>query len=311
MIIYISTAVIFILLILLCISLIIYFKCFGRADEVFDFSTIDGLKKAGLEKFSNLIIPMCEQVKKLPCEDVFVTSYDNLRLHGKLYTVENATGTIALFHGWRSSGINDFSCIIPHYLEMNYNVLLVSQRAHGKSEGKYICMGVKEKYDCKIWLEYIAQRFGKDHCIIAEGISMGGATVLMASELELPQNVKAIISDSGFTCAKDVVMSIAKQHKILPYPIVWFVRLWFGLFGGCSMSKDSTIKAMSKNTLPVLFIHGESDSFVPCEMTLKTYAAAKSDKYILTVPCADHGQSYLYDSKGCIDLLNSFLRKYT
>lgn len=311
MIIYVSAGILFILLILICISLIIYFKCFGKVNNVFDFSTTDGLKKAGLEKFSNIIIPMYEKVKLIPYEDVFVTSYDNLRLHGKLYTVPDAIGTIVLFHGWRSSGLNDFSCIIPHYLEMNYNILSVSQRSHGKSEGKYICMGVKEKYDCKIWLEYVARRFGKDHSIIAEGISMGGTTVLMASELELPSNVKAIISDSGFTCAEDVVLSVARQNKIFPYPIVWFIRLWFRLFGGCSMNNDSTVNAMNKNKLPVLFLHGESDTFVPCEMTLKTYAAAKSDKYILTVPNADHGQSYLYDSNACINLLNWFLQKYT
>lgn len=311
MIIYILATVFFIFLILICISLIIYFKCFGKVNNVFDFSTVDGLKKAGLEKFADIIIPMYKKVKLIPHEDVFVTSYDNLRLNAKLYTVSNSIGTIVLFHGWRSSGLNDFSCIIPHYLEMNYNVLLVSQRSHGESSGKYICMGIKEKYDCKTWLEYIAQRFGKNHSIIAEGISMGGTTVLMASELELPSNVKAIISDSGFTCAKDVIMSLAKQNKIFPYPIVWFIQLWFRLFGGCAMNKDSTLKAMNKNNLPILFLHGEADTFVPCEMTLKTYSAAKSDKYILTVPNANHGQSYLYDSTGCLNLLNWFLQKYT
>lgn len=304
-------ALIFVLAVFCCISLVIYFKCFGRANDVFDFSTENGLKKAGLEKFADVIIPMYEKVKQLPYEDVFVMSEDKLRLHGRFYTVNNPIGTIVLFHGWRSSGLNDFSCIIPHYLDMNYNVLLVSQRSHGTSEGKYICMGIKEKYDCKIWLEYVAKRFGKEHSIIAEGISMGGATVLMASGLELPQNVKAIISDSAFTCAKDVVMSIARQNKIFPYPIVWFVQLWFRLFGGCAMNGDNTVKEMNKNHLPILFLHGEGDTFVPCEMTLKTYAAAKSDKYIMTVPNANHGQSYLYDSKGCTDLLDGFLRKYT
>lgn len=304
-------AAVIILFALIFISLVIYFKCFGKVRKVFDFSSTGDLKKAGLEKFANIIIPMYKEVEALPYEDIYINSYDNLRLHAKLYTNESPLGTIALLHGWRSSGLNDFSCIIPKYIQMGYNVLLISQRAHGKSGGKYICMGIKEKYDCKMWLEYLSQRFGNNHSIIAEGISMGAATVLMASGLELPSNVKAIISDSGFTCAKDVVMAVAKQNKIYPYPIVWFVELWFGIFGGCAMNKDSTIKAMNKNTLPILFLHGEHDTFVPCDMTLKTFAAARSDKYILTVPLADHGQSYLYDTEGCTNMLDWFLQKYT
>ncbi len=301
----------FILAVFVTVSLVIYFKCFGRAYNVFDFSTSEGLKRVGLERFADVIIPMYKEVEKLPYEDVYINSYDGLRLHARLYINESPLGTVALFHGWRSSGLNDFSCIIPKYIKMGYNVLLVSQRAHGKSDGRYICMGVKEKYDCKMWLEYIAQRFGNDHSIIAEGISMGAATVLMASGLELPSGVRAVISDSGFTCAKDVVMAVARQNKIYPYPIVWLVELWFKLFGGCTMSKESTTEAMKANKLPVLFLHGEGDTFVPCEMTLKNFDAACSDKYILTVPYADHGQSYLYDTEGCINMLEGFLKKYT
>ena len=292
------------------ISLFVYLKCFGRVNNVKDFSDVEQIKQAGLGKFAEEIRSSHVKLRGLPHEDIYVTSYDGLRLYAGLYFPQNAKGTIVLIHGWRSYGLNDFSGIVERYMALGYNVLIPCQRANTHSEGKYICMGAKEKYDCKAWLEYLYNRFGEDHSLFLDGISMGATTVLMASGLELPKTLKGIIADSGYTSAKDIAMSVAKNNKIYPYPLVWFVQMWFWLLGGCSMTKENTIDAVKRNRLPILFIHGESDDFVPCEMTRRAYDAAICEKYIFTVPEAGHGQSYLYKPEECYKLLVDFFEKY-
>ncbi len=296
--------------VLAAVSLVIYLKCFGRVKAVFDFTRREEIVRSGLGKFADMVLSAYKQASQMPYEDVYITSHDGLKLYSRLYCAPNAKGTLALFHGWRSAGMNDFSCVVMSYFEMGYNVLLTDQRAHGKSEGSYITMGAKEKYDCKCWCEYLAERFGEDSDIFLDGISMGASTVLMASGLKLPKNVRGIIADSGFTSAEEVVISVAKNAKIPPYPLIWLVEMWYWIFGGCSMGKESTLTALKRNKLPILFVHGEGDNFVPCSMTLQAYEAAGCEKYLFTAPEAGHGQSYLYMTAELTEQLMLFIDKY-
>lgn len=304
--------VLFILLgINIAVSLICFICCFTRVIKTRDMSTEEGVKMMRLDKFKDLIISSVNEAKSLPHEDVFIQSYDGLKLHAALYKTQGADTTMILFHGWISSGLNDFGCVVPYFVKKGYNVLLISERGQGKSEGRYICMGAREKYDCVSWCEYVSKRFGSEHNIFIEGISMGASTVLFASALNLPDNVRGIIADCGFTSPIEIVKSVAWSHHIFPYPIVWFVALWFRIFCGCSMYKDSTLKAMQKNIRPILFVHGEQDDFVPCSMGTETYQACTTEKKLVLVPEAGHGQSYLFDSERCINELDSFISKYS
>lgn len=295
------------LAIIIVLSLICFKFSFTRPTKRPDLSTDEGIRFMRLDRFKDIIMSEIKKVSQMPHEDVYIQSYDGLKLYGCLYGDVNSDTTIILFHGWISSSFNDFGCIIPYFVEKGYNVLAVSQRAHGESEGKYICMGVKEKYDCASWCRYAKERFGEEQNIFIEGLSMGASTVLFASGLDLPQNVRGIIADCGFTSPIDIVKSVAWSHHIFPYPIVWFVALWFRIFCGCSMYEDSTVKALQKNTRPILFIHGENDDFVPCSMGKTSYEACTSEKSIILVPEAGHGQSYLYDSKRCVRELDRFI----
>ena len=106
-------------------------------------------------------------------------------------------------HGYRAGGLTDFAGLYRFYHEQGYDLLVPFQRSHGPSEGKYICFGVKERYDCRDWAEYAVCRAGKDCNLYLSGISMGCATVLMAAGLPLPSNVRAMIGDCAFTSPKE------------------------------------------------------------------------------------------------------------
>ena len=123
-------------------------------------------------------------------ENIFLPSYDGLRLHGRLLQQPGAKGTILLFHGYRSSWAIDFSIVLPYYFTLGYNLLAVDERAHGESEGTYITFGVRERHDVASWAAYAAMHFGPAHPLILDGLSMGAATVLLASDLELPPSVR-------------------------------------------------------------------------------------------------------------------------
>lgn len=132
-------------------------------------------------------------------EDIFLPSFDGLRLHGQLVQQPESKGTILLFHGYRSSWVIDFSIVLPYYYSLGYDLLVVDERAHGQSEGDYITFGVRERRDVVTWAQYAAMHFGPAHPLILDGLSMGAATVLMASELDLPASVRGIIADCGFS----------------------------------------------------------------------------------------------------------------
>ena len=172
------------------------------------------------------------------------------------------------------------------------NVLIIDQRAAGRSEGHIITFGVKEHLDVADWVDFICDRFGPEQEIILTGISMGAATVMMASQLPLPENVVGVLADCGFTSAPDIIKKVLRQLYLpvrLFYPLI---RLGARLYGGFDPEDSQPIEAVKNARVPVIFIHGEGDDFVPCEMSRRCHEACSSRKALLTVPGAGHGLAY-------------------
>lgn len=241
-------------------------------------------------------------------EKVEIISYDGLRLRGLYLEHPEAKGTILLMHGYRMDGYTDFTCIYKHYYDLGYSLLNAFQRAHAESEGEYITFGIKERCDCRDWCFYIADRFGPEHKIVMDGLSMGAATVLMATSLELPENVKGVIADCGFTSPWDQISHLMKIKYHLPvHPLLDLADMWARLIGGFSLKGYSTLEAIKENTLPILFLHGEDDIFVPTDFSRRAYELCSAPKKILTVPGAAHGVSYLVDPESCDRALDEFL----
>ena len=221
-------------------------------------------------------------------ENIFLPSYDGLRLHGRLLQQPGAKGTILLFHGYRSSWVIDFSIVLPYYFTLGYNLLAVDERAHGESEGTYITFGVRERHDVATWAAYAAMHFGPAHPLILDGLSMGAATVLLASDLELPPSVRGIIADCGFSSPYEIMKSVFRAHcRWLPAgPLLALTDVFTRLFAGFSLKGASTLDAVAKTKLPILFIHGTGDTFVPCSMTQAAYDACAAPKQLVLVPDA-------------------------
>lgn len=245
-------------------------------------------------------------------EDVFVTSDDGLKLHATLIKNESKTPkTVICFHGYTSCGTNDYTALSKFYYENDFNILLVDERAHGESEGKYIGFGVLDRNDAVKWIEYVIELFGKNSIIFLHGTSMGGATVLMTSGLKLPENVKAIISDCAFTSAYDVFSHILKRDYHIPkFPIMNITEYMTKKAAGYGYNDVNTLEEVAKTKIPILFIHGKKDDFVPVWMSEKNFEVCSSDKELLLVDGADHAEAYYVDTKAYEQALSRFIEKY-
>lgn len=241
-------------------------------------------------------------------ERISIRTRDGLKLVGYLLTAENAKGTLLLVHGYRSDPWCDFGIIYPFYHSMGWNILTVCQRAHGESDGKYITFGIKERFDVCDWAVFLADRFGPEHRIVLNGISMGSSSVLMSLGTELPANVKGVIADCGFTDPRAEFEHVLRTRFHVPvHPIMEIAELYAKLFAKFGFSDYSTITALKQTSIPVLFVHGEKDSFVPIRFTVENYAACESEKALLTVPEAGHGCSYILAREQCQRALQKFL----
>lgn len=280
-------------------------KAFVRNDiRLFDVNS------GPLAEYKEVFEENFKYLDTLKDERVYTTSFDGLRLAASYYS-NNSDTTILLFHGYRSDGRFDFSCAVKYYIEMGLNVLVVDQRATGESEGKLITFGIKERKDVLSWCNFINKRC-KPKDIFISGVSMGATTVMMAANLKLPKNVRGIIADCGFTAAPDIIKRVARQSfKINATPILPILSLMCKIFGNFSLYEITTEKALAESDIPIFFIHGKKDDFVPCEMTVQSHAAARAEKYICLVEGAGHGLSFLVDTDNIQRQITDFVKAHS
>ena len=220
--------------------------------------------------------------------EVSIQSHDGLRLGGHAFLQEEPTNRwVIACHGYQS-GEGETLLIGRHFYEQGFNVLTISLRAHGKSEGEYIGMGYLDKDDLVSWTEALVEKY-PDSEIIYHGTSMGGATVLMASGLKLPKQVKAIVSDCAFSGVRDVFASELKMRFNLPaFPIIHMAQIMSQFKAGYNFKDGRVVDFVAKSTLPILFIHTVDDDFVPLYMMHELYEAKVHG----------HKESYVIESGG-------------
>ena len=245
----------------------------------------------------------------LPYEDLYLTSFDGLRLHARFYKNGDGRRTLLLSHGFRSSGRGDFAAVLPLYYEtLGCSLLVLDHRAHGESEGRYITYGIRERFDVRDWARYLTDRAGGDVQIVLDGISMGATAVLMVCGTELPDTVTGVIADCGFTSPWDIFSHILHSTFHLgDFPILYLVGHMARRRAHFGFREATTVRAMENWTKPALFIHGTADDFVPPAMTEAAYAACPAaDKTLILVEGAMHGCSYLRDRARCESALRQF-----
>lgn len=252
---------------------------------------------------------MISDALEIPYKEAVVTSYDGLRLFGKCYIASADAPWLIMLHGYRSGAERDFCGGLKFGIDSGFNVLLVDQRAHGKSEGKCLTFGIKERYDCLTWTNYVISQAGSSCKIALYGMSMGAATVLMAAGSGLPKNVACIVADCGYTSPKAIIKKVIREMHYPIFPTYALVRLGGMLFGGFDIEEYSAVQAMEKCDIPVLFIHGDDDRFVPCDMGRENHRHCRAEgKKLLIVPNAGHGMSYMSDKRAYLGTVSEFLK---
>lgn len=221
----------------------------------------------------------------------YIESYDKLQLHSYVVT-QNSNKWAIVVHGYGGSGklMSDKS---KYFYDMGYNVLIPDLRGHGKSEGDYIGMGWKDRLDIISWINFIINE-NPNAEIVLHGTSMGAATVLMTSGENLPSNVKAIVADCAYTSAWDEFSYQLETYLKVPSSYILNVtNMVTKLKAGYSLKEASALESVKKATVPILFIHGDKDKFVPYSMMDKLYDATNSPKEKLTIEGGEHANSDL------------------
>lgn len=241
-------------------------------------------------------------------EDWWSDSEDGLKLHATWFPKGNQDKVVICFHGYTSEGMKDYIGLSGYYLKKGYSMLLVDERAHGKSEGKYIGFGCLDRKDAYKWIQMVLERCGKDVEILLHGTSMGGATVLMTSSLDLPMQVKGIISDCAFTSPKEVFTHVLKNMIHLPaFPIIQLSDIFNQKLAGYGLDECNAAREVKKAKVPILFIHGSGDTFVPNSMCEELYSNCTSEKQKLIVEGAAHAESYYKDTESYEKALDAFI----
>ncbi len=262
------------------------------------------------DKFEDGKFWINKKIKSGETESIFIKSEDNLKLHGLFISNKNSKGIIILFPGYRGTVEVDLYPSCRNYYDLGYSILLVDQRACGKSEGKYITFGVKESIDVACWCKYINRRF-KSKPIILGGISMGATSILMSLKyINKDMNVKGLIADSGFIFPYDEVLYCINYYFHLDGRIfIGMINMWCMLFAKFSLKERNVICSLKNTSLPILLIHGEDDDFVPIKNSKIMYDNYDGEKKLITFSNASHGISYLVDSKRYLKEIKMFLDK--
>lgn len=268
------------------------------------------IKMSGTDwgQYSSLMKERREYLSAWAHRDIYKMSDDGLRLHATYFPGTSDKKVVICFHGYTSEGMNDYIGLSDYYLKRGYGMLLVDERAHGKSEGKYIGFGCLDRKDAMIWIHMMIEMLGEDVQILLHGTSMGGATVLMTSGLNLPRQVKGIISDCGFTSPKYVFTHVLHSMYHLPaFPMIQIADHINRKKAGYGLDECNAAREVRKAKVPILFIHGDADTFVPTYMCDEIYNNCASKKKKLIVKGASHAESYYKDMTAYENALNDFI----
>ena len=304
------------LLLLITAAFLLYFVAYSREIPAYGKFLLGGHMESDMSNAAERVrVSLAEEteayINEHAHEELHTTSFDGLKLCATLLpgTTKGKKVVVAI-HGYHSSSNWDFGGMVQFYHERGYHVLLPDCRAHKRSEGKLLGFGWLDRLDAVRWCRKMARMFGPDAEILLTGVSMGGATVMMASgEKDLPKEVKAIVEDCGYAGAMEQFeYMFPPQIKFLAKPVLFFCSVISLIFNRHWLYSASAVKQLEKNTRPILFIHGEEDDFVPPSMMETCFEAAAGIKDFMMVPVAKHAQCCDVDPKAYKEKISNFLQ---
>lgn len=253
-----------------------------------------------------------EEFMKLPFEIVEFTADNGEKIRGRVLVPPVSNGKLIIAcHGARSSGVGEFCFMKDYFYKSGFTLIMPDHRGCGESDGKFLGYGTHESEDTVIWLNYAKKRFPKLNIFLL-GVSMGAATVLMMSSKVSPNDVKGIIADCSYTSAYNEFAYQAKASFHIPaFPIIDICNLYCKALCKYSFKDASPINSVKKAKVPILFIHGKADDFVPFYMEKQLYDACTSEKEYIEVENAVHARSYYTNPKQYETAMNNFINKYS
>ena len=260
------------------------------------------------EENKDVMYALIREMEEVPFERVYTTALDGKRLSARYYHVRDGAPLHIEVPGYRGSSVRDMCGGNKLARKYGFNTLLIDLRAHGESQGHTITFGVKERMDTLCWIKYACERFGNTPIYLV-GVSMGAATVLMTSNLNLPQNVVGIIADCPYSTPSAIIASVCKKMKLSPKILMPFIRLGARMFGHFRLDDASATEAVNNTQIPILLIHGEDDRFVPCEMSREIYAARNGYVELHTFKDAGHALSYMKDVERYEKITKEFIER--
>lgn len=258
----------------------------------------------------NMIVKDLKEHLKSGYEEIYIDSFDGLKLYGKYYHLNDEKPVIICFHGYKGNindGLFGFKKVC---FDNDFNLLLVNQRSHGKSQGRFISFGINERRDVQFWANYMAKRFPSNKIILA-GTSMGASCVLMASDLALPNNVCGIIADSPYVSAFNVIKAFAIKKK---YPVDLSMKLVNAatlLIGKFDLNSHDSISSIKKSKLDILLIHGDKDNVVSIKNSEEIHNKFRNNTTLEVFNNCDHCLSFFEDNERYLKVIKDFIKKVT
>ena len=245
-------------------------------------------------------------------DTVIYSDYNGLKLHALYIRAEKpTTKTAIIVHGYTDNAVRMLQYAHLYSEILGYNVILPDLSGHGKSEGEWIQMGWFYRPEMKQWVDVAINTFGEDSQIVMHGISMGAATIMMYSGDDVSENVKCFVEDCGYTSMYDQFKYQIKKDYYLPeYPFVHTTSWYCSYKLGWSFKTASSLNQVKKCNLPMFFIHGDSDVYVPTDMVYSLFDAKKGDKQLWVVPNAGHANSYWDNTDEYVARVSDFVGRY-
>lgn len=301
-----------VIIILIIASFLIFKSTFGKVKSIkkIEENFYKNLEKNSNKKYAQKIKSSKEKILNLDYEEIEIMSYDELSLSGKLYPADGAVDkTVLLCHGYKSCGEFDFSQVFFEYRKRGFNILMIDQRAHAKSGGRYCSLGINESFDVLSWCRWLEMRFGTGCPITLHGVSMGAFSVLASSaNSNLPKNVVRVVAESAYDSAVTVFTTSALRAlgflgKIFVAPVNMMCRF----FAGFDMRDLSLVRLAPRVKIPVMLVMSQNDKLTTAAEQKEIAAAIKSEIQIIEVKNAPHGMASVWNENDCVEKIMSFV----
>ena len=299
-------------MVLVYILLFIIVICFVASYFIFNFSLNRNSKKDSIfENDMNKVIT--RHVSKSDIEwfeinhdEITIKSSDGFKLKG--YKIKNKNNKyVILVHGYTSKH-EELIGKAKKFYDLGFGILLIDLRAHGKSGGKYITMGVKDSEDLRLWVDYLIEKDNANY-IGLFGISMGAATVMTSLE-SMPSQVKFAVEDCGYSSVWNVLKyQLCGLFHLPVFPFLYICNLYAKIFAKYDFKTKSSVKSLANTNIPILMIHGTKDTFVPYYMLDQNFNACKSKKEKLIVEGANHAQAEDFEPQKYWKTISKFIDK--